>query len=366
MVKIGIIAEYNPLHNGHVLHFNEIKKLYPNSLTLGILSSEFSQRGELCVFNKFDRTKLGLNLGIDLVLSNPIVTSMQMASTFAYTNVTFLNMCKVDKIIIGSEVDSIDYLKKALKVMKSKDFIDKANSLHESGYSYKLAYTKTFSDFGLEIKSNDTLALFYLDAINHINPDIELETIKRQEANYLDNTENPSNIQSAFFLRDQAKIEKFVPKYTNDLFIKKGYRDQNKLTSFIQYRSLDFNKKLFEDSEGISNKFKDLYKYDNYTDMLEFLKSKRYSISKLRRLLASLLLEIEKKKYKIDFIRVLGFNSKGAKYLNQIKKEVTIYTNIKEGINYILDTEMKASKILDMIYKENLLSLEQQGPIITE
>ena len=364
MVKIGIIAEYNPLHNGHVYHFNKIKEMYPNSLTIGILSSEFSQRGELCTFNKFDRTKLALDMGIDIVLSNPVLTSMQMASTFAYTNVYFLNMLKVDKIVIGSETDSIEYLKTLLKVMKTKEFDEKMNSFHESGYSYKLAYTKSFTDMGYEIKSNDMLAIFYLEAINMVNPKIELETIKRVEANYLDNIQNPSNIQSAFFLRDQAIIKDYVPSYTNQLFEKKGYRDQNLLTSFIQYRSLEFDSKLAEDTEGISNKFKELYKYDSYNSMLEFLKSKRYSLSKIRRLLVSMLLDLPNKKYKMDFVRVLGFNQKGQDYLKKLKKDITIYTNIKEGLNPILDVELKISKILDVIYKENLILLEQKGPII--
>ncbi len=92
MKKIGLIAEYNPLHNGHLYHYNKIKELYKDSYIITILSSEFSQRGDLCVFNKFIRSEQALKLGADLVLSNPIYYSMNNSSTFAYSNIYFLNL----------------------------------------------------------------------------------------------------------------------------------------------------------------------------------------------------------------------------------------------------------------------------------
>ena len=138
MISLGIIAEYNPLHNGHLYHFKKIKELYPNSNIITILSSEFSERGELCVFNKFMRTKHAINLGADLVLSNPIYYSMNNASIFAYSNVYFLNKCNVEKIIVGSESDNLSNFKKIYLIEKTDKFNLKLKEFLNNGYSFKL------------------------------------------------------------------------------------------------------------------------------------------------------------------------------------------------------------------------------------
>ena len=281
-MNIGIIAEYNPLHNGHVLHFNKIKEKYPNSTTIAIISSEFSQRGELSVFNKFQKASLALDMGIDLVLSNPVYTSMQQASTFAYTNVYYLNLAKVDKIIIGSESNDINLLNKSLEIMNSKEFKDKIQELKEKGYSTKLSYTKALESFNLDIKSNDMLAIYYKDAINKINKNIKLELIKRENSNYLDDTVSNNKIASATYIRKTNEdFYNYVPLYTYNLYKTYGFRNKEKLVPFIKKEALNTHLNLFEDSEGLSNKFTSLLKASNYNELVEILISKRYSESNI-------------------------------------------------------------------------------------
>ncbi len=366
MKVIGLIVEYNPLHNGHLYHYNKVKELYPDSLIITIMSSEFSQRGDLCVFNKFIRATEALSLGSDIVISNPIYYSMNSASTFAYSNIHFLNLCNVDTIICGSESSEINLLYKIDKIEHTKEFKNILNTYLNKGFSFKSSFTKSLEQYNINFKSNDLLNYFYFKAIKEINSKIELKFISRVNANYNDVSLNLSNIQSATAIRKLDNISKFVPNYVNEDFIKYGFRDINKLLPLIKYSFLN-NTENRENIEGISNRALKV-KYKNYEELIEQLSTKRYSESKIKRFIISSLLNIRSNVSlkNSNYIRVLGFNQNGKEYLNKIKKNITIYTSIKEGINESFDLEIRASKILDIIYNENLVKKEGLPPKIVD
>ena len=100
MEIIGLIAEYNPLHNGHLYHINKIKEKYPNSLLVLVLNGYFLQRGEVSIISKYDKTLLALEYGVDIVISLPTLYGVQSADTFANTSIKLLNYLKVNKIIL--------------------------------------------------------------------------------------------------------------------------------------------------------------------------------------------------------------------------------------------------------------------------
>lgn len=365
MIKIGMIVEYNPLHNGHLYLYNKIKELYPDSLIIALMSSEFSSRGELNVLDKFIRTTHALNMGVDLVLSNPIYHSMNNASNFAYSSVYYLNNAHVDKIICGSESADITLLDKMYDLEQSLNFNEDLKKELEKGNSFKSSYLKSFEKYNINFKSNDILAFFYYKAIKEINPNIKLELIKRVSNDFNDTTYNSSLIQSATSLRiNQDNIASYIPTYVYDTFKEVGFRDINKLTNLFLYSSL-FNKNVRENREGVLNKLKDITNIKSYDEIIDILKSKRYSNTSIQRTLVCSLLNIqpEYKKLNSNYIRVLGFNNKGVDYLSTIKKETQIYTSIKNGINIEFDIEILASKIIDMVFRSNLLSKELKGPI---
>ncbi len=364
MIKIGMIVEYNPLHNGHIYLYNKIKEMYPSSLVIAIETGEFTSRGELNVFDKFTRAKLSLEAGIDLILSNPIYYSVNNASSFAYSSVYFLNNAKVEKIICGSESADITLLNAMIEIEKDPNFNNILKSHLEKGNSFKTSYLKSFESFNINFKSNDMLAFFYLKAINKINPSIKLELIKRVNNDYNDKNLNDSLIQSATALRENnTNLEKYVPNFVYKAYLDKGFRDINKLTPLFLYSSL-FNKNTREDNEGLSNKLNDLRNINCYNDLIELLSSKRYSKLKIQRFSVCLLLNIkDNKELNSNYIRVLGFNENGKKHLNAIKNKTTIYTSIKNNINLEFDIELLASKIIDSIYSSNLFTSEIKGPI---
>ena len=358
MKIVGIICEYNPLHNGHVYHFNKVKEESKADLVICVMSSSFSSRGDLSIFDKFTKTKQALNMGIDLIVELPLIYTIERADIFADNAVKILNNLNVSEIWIGSESNDISVYEKYYnnKVIDNKD-----------------DYSTSYKDkANMDLLSNDILGFSYYKSIKDNKFDIELKTIKRIENNYLDNNLNSSNIQSALSIRANIdELEKYTPDYVSK--DKNLILDENKLFPILKYKILSTSpsilKSIYFVDEGIENKLSDIIDFDNYQDFIDYLSSKRYSKTRIKRMLTYILLNITKdmanKSYDIDnnFVRILGYNDKGKAYLSSIKKNLTIYTNIKNNINQILDIEITTSKLIDTIYNTNLFNLEMNGPI---
>ena len=352
----GIIAEYNPLHNGHVYHFSNIN----SDLKILIISSSFTMRGDLSIFDKFTKTKQALDLGYDLVIELPFVYTLERADIYANNNIKFLNLCNINEILIGSEENNISLYEKYYKEFMQ----DKINL--SDGISYKVSSLNQ-----LPFKSNDILGFFYYKSIKDNKYNIDLKTIKREGNDYLDSLLS-NNYSSAKSIRlNLSKMNEYCPSFV--AIDKDKILDEAKLFKYLKYEILNKStselKEIFLVDEGLENKIKDVYKYDSLKDFISSLVSKRYTETRIKRMLDYILFNIKKKDINeiyekdINFIRVLGFNNKGKEYLNSLKKNVNIYTNIKEGINDIFDIELKISKILDNIYDINLLKNEQSSPI---
>ena len=358
MKIVGIICEYNPLHNGHLYHFNKIKEESKADIVICVMSSSFSSRGDLSIFDKFTKTKQALNLGIDLVVELPLIYTIQRADIFADNAVKILNNLNVSEIWIGSEANDISIYEK---------YYNNNEINNKDDY-----YTSYKDKANMDLLSNDILGFSYYKSIRDNKFNIELKTIKRIENNYLDKNLNNSSIQSALSIRNNIEnIEKYTPEYVyND---KNLILDENKLFKYLKYKILSTSvndlKTIYFVDEGLENKLYDIIDYDNYQDFIDYLSSKRYSKTRIKRMLTYVLLNITKdmanKAYEIDnsFVRILGYNDKGKAYLNSIKKNNNIYTNIKNNINQILDIEINTSKIIDIIYDINIFDLEMNGPI---
>ena len=363
---VGTIVEYNPLHNGHAYAISKIKSETKADVIIAVMSGDFTMRGELSLFNKFEKTHQSLNIGIDLVIELPFTYTVQNSDLFSEYAVKLLNLAKVDEIWIGSESNNSILYEKYYNTWNDTNNQNKIKELMASGMSYKMA-TSTI----INLPSNDLLGFSYYKAIRNNNFNISLHTIQRVGSGYLDET--PNIFASAYSIRkDRNLINEYCPSFINQ----DNIREDNKIFNHLKFQILNSNindlKNIFLVEEGIENKLIDIYKYDNMTDFVNSLISKRYTRSRIQRILLYVLFNITKeqmnniKNTEPNFIRVLGYTSKGLAHLKQIKKDVNIYTNIKNNINDILDITIKISKILDLIYDQNLLSLEQSKPIHKE
>lgn len=361
MKKLGIIAEYNPLHNGHIYHIEQIKKQANPDLIIGIISSSFTMRGDLSIYDKFTKTNQALKAGCDLVIELPFMYTLERADIFASNAVDFLNLISVDEIWIGSEENNIKIYEECYNKEKEIN-IDKSISYKNNSIS------------SYPFLSNDLLGYFYYKRIKDMNYNIKLNTIKRIKSSYLSKKLESENIASATSLRyNLDSLKNYTPSF---VYENNNFLDENKLFNNLKYKllssSLEELKNIFFVDEGIENKLIMVNKINNLEELINYLSNKKYSKTRIKRMLIYILMNISKNEVniilnnKIDFIRVLGFNKKGKDYLNSIKKELKIYTNIKENDNLSLAIELKVSKILDSIYNIGLFEKEQKGPIIYE
>ena len=374
---IGLIAEYNPIHLGHIYQINKIKELYPNSIIILITSSCFSQRGEINILNKWDKTKICLNNNIDLIVELPFAYATQSADIFAKGALEILNILKIDTLIFGSESNNINKLTKIAETqLQYKEYDNIVKEYLDKGLNYPTALSKTLKDIlNYTIKTpNDLLGISYIKEILRNNYKIKPVSIKR--TNNYHSTAITSNIINASLIRNiflkGKKINKYLPKNTSKYLYKLNnenyfpYLKYKIITSnnLEQYQTID---------EGIENRIKKaISKSNSWSELVNNIKTKRYTYNKINRMLIHILTNFtkeEKKKKKIDYIRVLGFNINGRKHLNKIKKEINIpiITNYKPNISNLLDIELRITKIYSLPLKENIIKKEYtNNPIIKD
>lgn len=374
MVNIGIIAEYNPFHNGHIYHINKIKEMFPSSRIVLVMSGNFTQRGDASIINKWNKTKIALNNNIDLVVELPFEFACQSADIFAYGACKILNYLKVDYLVFGSESGDINMLKKIADIQVSDKYQVLVKKYLADGINYPTALSKALTSFGFDIidKPNDILGLSYIRELNKLNSNIIPLTIKR--TNDYNNKELIDNITSATSIRENIKnkdIRKYVPNNTyrylnNNLYFIEDYFPYLKYKILSEIDNLNIYQTV---DEGIENKIsKVIYNSNSYEELVNNIKSKRYTRNKIKRMLLHILVSFTKKdadkRKDIKYIRILGFNNKGREYLNKIKKDINIpiYTNFNKELEY----ELKITSIYSLINNEDLIKKEISSLIIED
>ena len=366
-MTIGIICEYNPFHNGHLYHLEKIKEKYPSSTIVLVLSGNFTQRGEISIINKWDKTKLALNYGVDLVVELPFIYATQGADIFAKGSINILKELKVDILIFGSESNDIDTLYNLANAqINNKEYEKLVKDYLDKGENYPTAMSKALKSItGITIdKPNDLLGLSYIKEIIKQNASIKVETIKR--TNDFHNKELTNSITSATSIREGLKnsidITKFIPKETNK-YINNNYNMYiNNYFKYLKYKIISETKDISKYQtvdEGIENRIlKYINKSNTLDELIEFIKTKRYTYNKLSRMFTHILTSLTKeeaKNIKLEYIRLLGFNNKGKSHLNKIKKDISIplITKQEKKYNELLKLDNKIDNIYNLITESN-------------
>lgn len=352
MNVIGIIAEYNPFHNGHIYQIEKTKELYPDSLIIVVLNGNFTQRGDVSIINKWDKTKIILKHNVDLVVELPIFYGINNADIFARGALEILNDLKIDTLVFGTERDNIDELINVAKIKNTNEYKLLLKENLDKGYSFpKSSYNAIEKISNIKINTpNDILALSYIEEIINNNYNITPVGIKRTN-DYHSN--ELSNISSASAIREGIKnnidISKSVPnetlKYINNISID-DYFD------LLKYKIISTNDlTIFYDvKEGIESRIKKyIYEVNTLEELINKIKTKRFTHNRIKRILLYILLDI-KKDIKIDnYIKPLGFNKNGSNYLKNIKKELTLplVSNYKDN-KELLKLEYKVNSIYSL------------------
>ena len=357
---VGLIVEYNPFHNGHLHHIQEIDKLFEDNIKIAVMSGDFVQRGEPSLINKFEKTKIALSQGIDIVIELPTFYSTQSAEIFAKGSVNLLDKLSCSHIVFGSESNDLDKLKRIATISMTKEFELSLREFLAEGFSYPTAFSKAL--FDEKLGSNDILAMEYLKVIKVINPKIEACSIKREKTGYYDDEKD--NFSSATYIRkilldcnekkeDKLnKIKNLVPEFSYKI-LEENFGVFSCLSDFydlIKYNIIKNYSELknIQDLEvGLENR---LYKYSlenlSFEDFFNEVLTKRITISRLQRILLHSLFNLtenitEKVKNKVPFVKILGFSARGQEYLNYLKKAenynerkiLTSNRNLKEILN---------------------------------
>ena len=378
MKIIGIIAEYNPFHLGHLYQINKVKEMYPDSIIIAIISTHFTQRGDISIINKWDKTKICLEHNIDIVVELPTLYATQSSDIFAASALKLLNEMKVNTLVFGSESDDIDTLYKLADTqLNNPKYNELVKKYLSDGINYPTAMSKalkTILNITIE-KPNDLLGLSYVKEIIKNNYKIKPITIKRSNDYHEKQINNNNNIISANLIRklllDKNDITKYIPDITNKYI----YNNQslNKAYPLLKYQIINNINNLHEFltiDEGIENRIiKYINKSNTWEELVMNIKTKRYTYNKINRMLLHILLGIKKEDNNKDiYLRILGFNKYGQAYLNKIKKDINInlVTGYKPNLKTTLDIEFKSTNIYSMLVNDNeLINKEYKNkPII--
>lgn len=396
MKAVGLVTEYNPFHNGHLYHLNKAMELTGADISVAVMSGDFVQRGEPAVLDKYTRTSMALNSGVNLVVELPVNYAVSSAESFAAGALKVLDYVKADSIAFGSESGDIERLSKLAHILcDNEDTLYKEISKYTAnGISYAAARQKVVEKLtdkdtaAMLTSSNNILAVEYLKAIIKNNYAIKPYTVQRQGDSYND-TDIRSEYASATALRENLKadnISEYIPvKAGLILSSNTNYIYPDDITEALFTRLLDilfasnYDKNVFIEnvmqypdvSKEIAGR---LYKSamdmitrtvsqrseskDNWAfsfgSLCEHIKTKEVPLSRIKRALVRITLGLDKKhmeKYANEpYIRVLGFDKKGQEYLSYIRKtvEVPLITKTADYKEMLLD-DIHAANIYNMI-----------------
>ena len=390
---IGIIAEYNPFHNGHLYHFKESLKVTDSSYSIAIISGNFTQRGSTSLVDKWAKTEMAIKNGIDLVIELPLLYSISSAENFAEGAIKILDSLKiVDYLSFGSESGNLSTLNMIVDVLNKEPKAYKNILSHElsKGLSFPkarenalLMYLNDIRRFSNVLSSpNNILGIEYLKALKKLKSPITPITIERYNARYHDTTYN-GNVASATAIRNIVKnngwdiLRKVVPENTFSILlenIKVGHivPDLSVFEKQIIYNlrkmSIQEIAELPDVSEGLENAIKNTANSCNsVVEFLNIIKSKRYTNTRIQRILLYALLGITKKdmtlsKKSTPYIRILGFNDKGKYLISEIAKanpKLEIITSVKKYMDtsnnknskYILEKDIWATNVYTIGYE---------------
>lgn len=370
-MSTGIICEYNPFHNGHIYHLNKVRELIKDDILILVMSGNFTQRGDISIIEKYDKAEIALKYGVDLVIELPFEFATESSDFFAKGSIELLNYLKCDKVIFGSESNNIEEIKSLATIqLFDSEYNKLVKEELEKGINYPTAMSNALKKISnITVKdANDLLALSYIKEI--IKNDYYITPLSIKRTNNYNSKELSGSISSATSIREALKsnqcIDDYVPKESLEHIIK---FDESNYFQLLKYKLLVDNDlgKYQSVDEGIENKIKkEIINCNSLEELINRVKSKRYTYNKIKRMLLHILCsytkEYSKNNKEIKYIRVLGFSSKGKNYLNSLKKEISIpiITNINKKNIELLENDIKNDLIYYLITNQKRNFFEQK------
>ena len=391
--KLCIISEYNPFHFGHLYHLNESISQTDTDFKVAIISGNFVQRGEPSIINKWEKAKVALSAGFDLVLELPTLYAISSAENFANGSIKIADQIGSNYISFGTESGDLEKLKKLSSLINKneKEYITNVKEKIAEGFSYpksqELVIDKMFGNEFLGVcKPNNILGLEYLKSLNAISSNITPITVKRD----LD-TSSSSDIR-ALLRTSGFKIEYLknsIPDFSYEI-LAENIENGNAVLSLKAFekeiiyilRTID-NEKLKNIPDVPENMLSNLKKIacstNSLDELITALKNKSITQARIQRILLYILLGITKSDMELSkritpYVRVLGMSENGKKILSDISKDINVITSVKafektcddSDLLRMLEIDKKATDIYTLAYvKDSVANLDYTTRIQT-
>lgn len=391
--KLCIISEYNPFHFGHLYHLNESISQTDTDFKVAIISGNFVQRGEPSIINKWEKAKVALSAGFDLVLELPTLYAISSAENFANGSIKIANQIGSDYISFGTESGDLEKLKKLSSLINKneKEYITNVKGKIAEGFSYpksqELVIDKMFGNEFLGVcKPNNILGLEYLKSLNAISSNITPITVKR------DLDKSSSSDVRALLRTSGFKIEDLknsIPDFSYEI-LAENIENGNAVLSLKAFekeiiyilRTID-NEKLKNipdvPENMLSNLKKIAYSTNSLDELITALKNKSITQARIQRILLYILLGITKSDMELSkritpYVRVLGMSENGKKILSDISKDINVITSVKafektcddSDLLRMLEIDKKATDIYTLAYvKDSVANLDYTTRIQT-
>lgn len=373
---LGIVAEYNPFHKGHLYHLKQAQEIIKPDITIVVMSGSFVQRGEVAIVDKWIRSQIAVECGVDLVVELPTVYTLESADYFAKSSIALLHLLGVTDIVFGSETGDIPQFIDIAHTIKNhnKEYNTLVKEAMQKGLRYPDACNQALSTLmHKEVRTpNDLLGLAYTKEVIFNNYPIQLHAIKRT-SNY--HSETIETFASATALRKALKENKDVsdqlPGYI--YYKDRTILDMNAFFPYLKYNILmnDQLANIHLVDEGIENLLKaSIQKAKTINELIDLLSSKRYTRSRIARMLSHILLSNTKdeviRAMHFSQIRPLAFSKEGAHYLRQIKKScpLPITTKILDKKDPMYHIETKATNLIGLVDQELVEKEKKSIPYI--
>lgn len=395
---LGIVAEYNPFHNGHMYHLQKAKEKSGAEYTVCVMSGNFVQRGNTSILNKWKKAEMAILNGVDLVIELPTIYSVASAEGFALGAIKILDSLKiVDSISFGTETEDYGALNNISSVAceepkKYKDLLAKElkNGLsfpkaRENALMLYLDDNKRYNN--ILNTPNNILAIEYLKALKKIKSTIQPVPIKREKVYYNDNAivdefASATAIRELIKNKEFSEVRKVVPDDTYKIL--RAEHDvgnivfdidifEKQIIYNLRRMSVEQIANLPDVNEGLEHSIKNAAAFtNNLEDFMNIVKSKRYTATRIQRILICALLGITKKDVALSkrnqpYVRILGFNLKGKELISKISKanpKLDVITSVKKfqnqsnnkAYNRLLNIDIFSTDVYSMACKNDYIA----------
>lgn len=372
-MRIGIVAEFNPLHSGHKYLIDSAREMADKNdgEVVCVMSEFFTQRGEVAIVDGYTRAKEAVRCGCDLVVALPYLGSVAYGDDFARKSLEILAGAGITHLMFGTENEDISIFED-IYIKQQNTSQEEYKKLVKSGYNY----ARINSDlYGLEKNNpNFSLAYSYYKAIRDTNLNIELLPVKR-EGQGLNNSEITEQVYlSATAIRkniNNDKIEKYLSREMFSDLKKLSKGTEEDIYPYLRYKILSLGKvgieKIYDVNEGLENRiYEAAIKSESYSNLVELIATKRYSNKRIQRVLLHILTNTSKKDYAKYFstknFRVLAVKKKKASIIRDINKqgEIALYPVLNSKNSMYFEQDIKVARIYEMlvsgkdIFRENI------------